>query len=97
MRQAHHLHIQIRGGKQLIFAAAKVQLSTKNFHKSVYWFQHWSMLLRGTRKKCLSASETSIKYVIYAKENNFSTTIKILERSFLAVSKHSYTGQSFIK
>jgi len=39
----------------------------------------------------------SVKYVVYAKENNFSTTIKILERAFLAVSKHSYTGQSFIK
>jgi len=55
------------------------------------------VLLRGTRKKCLSAREMSVKYVVYAKENNFSTTIKILERAFLAVSKHSYTGQSFIK
>lgn len=37
--QAHYLHIQIRGEKQLIFTAARVQHSTENFHKSVYWFQ----------------------------------------------------------
>lgn len=92
--QAQHLHVQIRGRKQLIFTAARIQLSRKNFHRSVYWFLHLSMLLR---KKCVSASETSIKYITDTKENNFSTTIKILERAFLVVSKHNYTGQRFIK
>lgn len=63
--ETHYFPIQIRGVKQIILTAATVQLGTNSFHKNC-WFQHWSMLLRGTRNKCLSAIETSIKYVVYS-------------------------------
>lgn len=41
------------------------------------------MSLRGIRN-------TTIKYVIYTRGNNYSTAIKILEKAFLVVSNELY-------